>query len=75
MKYIKKIEKVIHPLRYKEGDYVVLDVEQITKNNATKGEHGQTGDIPFSETFIAKSIVIPHIEDYKMKSKSNKFNL
>jgi len=33
MKYIKTFEKVIYPLLYKEGDYVLLDTEKINKNN------------------------------------------
>lgn len=33
---------------------------------ATEGEHGQVGDIPFSQTTIAKEIVIPYLENEKV---------
>ena len=33
MKYLKKFEKKFEPLKYNEGDYVVLDIEKFTKNN------------------------------------------
>ena len=33
MKYLKKFEKKFEPLKYNDGDYVVLDIEKFTKNN------------------------------------------
>ena len=46
------------------GDITIEEID-----NVTKGKNEQAGDIPFSETYVAKNIVIPHIEDYKMKQK------
>ena len=67
-KYIKNGESLLKAL---ENDEITID----EIDNVTKGDHGQIGDIPFSETAICKNIVIPHIESYKLKSKSNKFNI
>ena len=33
MKYLKTFEKITHPLLYKNGDYVVLDIDKFNKNN------------------------------------------
>jgi len=67
-KYIKNGESLLKALENNE-----ITIEEI--DEVTKGDHGQVGDISFSETYIASHIVIPHIEDYKMKSKSNKYNI
>lgn len=42
----------------KNGDITIEEID-----NVTIGEHGQAGDIPFSETMVAREYIIPHIEN------------
>lgn len=41
----------------KNGDITIEEIDEVTD-----GENGQVGGIPFSETTIAKNMVIPYLE-------------
>ena len=59
--YSKYIVNGISLLKSLEnGDITIDEIDTVTK-----GKHGQVGDIPFSETHVCKTIVIPHIEAHK----------
>jgi hypothetical protein len=50
-----------------------ITIEEI--DNATRGSHGQAGDIAFSQTPLYRELLIPYIKDLKLKKSSETYNL